>query len=650
MEAIVAAVGKWVARRAGQEVRGALVGPAYERAWQRVVSEALRAGLVLALAGSVDRGHFADVLAERARERPDFPLDIDPECTLGQALRAGVVAPLAEEVPDVAAAGYLAELSVDPDGLAERLFQAIRDGVRRDALSGGPLQPLWAILQGEETREHIVRELRPPTARPTGRGAAVVSAQLRGLQAQAGWLQERGGPPIQDVYIELRLETSQLEPPIPGNPEASLMLGPTSKFVTISMDAALAREDHIVIVGAPGAGKSTVAAGVIRKLSEGLFAEPTPADERVPLFIQAANVRADDGGLDDMVAKAFARQFGHYFPSHGALRATLTDLQEEHGWTVVIDGMDEVMDARLRERLAHAVAHSAAEGRAHRFVITSRAPIEVLRHQGGFTQLTVARLSSEEVRIFASKWFQSLDAPNSRRRTEEFFQWLTAGGLTDSWNLDTPLIATLALTLYSASLARAAPAYTYDLYRDFVDYLFDRRQSTVRTWEKVRVDMSAFGPQGVRLADWLFENRRAIVSHAAERTLADDGTAGWYAKDLPPIDELAEEYVRSAGAPTAGIRQWEPYLADILADTGVFARSGPRLKFAHRTLAEFLAAPVAGPVPYQEWGYWHQEGNRSYLFWRIVEWSRTYDPDADALVEAILTRDPTPRRGALQPE
>jgi hypothetical protein len=161
---------------------------------------------------------------------------------------------------------------------------------------------------------------------------------------------------------------------------------------TLDLAAVLSRKRRIALVGGPGAGKTTtlkwcaiVSAmpgreGRNTRLRFGLSAEPL-----IPLYVRfrdfARWVQAN--GLDGMegkhglvanfVAATFVRDFGDKFPSRMEAFAFASDVLASEKAFFLFDGLDEVQDESMRNRLFAAVANLLEEYKQPRVIIaTSR--------------------------------------------------------------------------------------------------------------------------------------------------------------------------------------------------------------------------------------------------------------------------------------
>jgi len=196
----------------------------------------------------------------------------------------------------------------------------------------------------------------------------------------------------------------------------------------LEMAEVLAHKRRIVLVGGPGAGKTTtlkwcavVAAMSGREGREIRQRFGLPAEPLIPLYVRfrdfARWVQAN--GLDGMegklglvanfVAATFVRDFGDKFPTRIEAFRVASEVLASEKAVFLFDGLDEVPDELMRQRLFDSVANLLEEYKQPRVILSSRPYAFSQGHSLlGLELFEPLPLGRQARRTFAVQWYRAI--------------------------------------------------------------------------------------------------------------------------------------------------------------------------------------------------------------------------------------------------
>ncbi|TQM80425.1 NACHT domain-containing protein [Saccharothrix saharensis] len=338
-----------------------------------------------------------------------------------------------------------------------------------------------------------------------------------------------------------------------------------------------------VILGDPGAGKSTLAAKLARDIAIG-------DDGRVPLMLVlrnfTASFREGGRGLAWYLAKSCQEPY-NVTPPEDAIEYLLGNGRA----VVILDGVDELVEPELRERFARLVESFTRLYPLVPVVVTARkigytdAPLD----SGLFSTGTIKRFDDDQVRRYARNWFALSETVAERERpamADAFFRESESVGELRA----NPLLLALLCNMYAHE--HYIPNNLAQVYEKCAVMLFEQ-------WDRRRGLTSMPRFQG-RL-------RSAVGYLAWQQFTAESSGVGWPRgqvvrmlttflehKEYRP-DEAEEEAERFVDFCSG--RPW------VLTDIGGGATEA-RYGFAHRTFMEYFAAEHlvrTHPTPEELW-------------------------------------------------
>ncbi|WP_181387087.1 HEAT repeat domain-containing protein [Streptomyces sp. Act143] len=354
-----------------------------------------------------------------------------------------------------------------------------------------------------------------------------------------------------------------------------------------SVGERLADSTHLVVLGDPGAGKSTMLRWIATAYLLRLKSDPEwsqlpdvdtlPDTDWLPLFIRCRDLdeRRITGSLEDMIQHHLCDT---EFSSDEATELTpllLRRLREGRA-LLLIDGLDEISDTALRARFCRKVEKIHLGFPEAPIIVTSR--IVGYREMGlritrGFEHVTVQDLTSEDKDDFARRWCVVTE-PSARRDSaaQELISDIHSTDRIERLTGNPMLLTTMALVKKKVG---KLPSRRADLYREAVDVLLHWRSDVDE-----RMDPHEALPQLQYLAYAMCESgtqqiRQDEVIDVLERMR----------REFPAVHAVSRrssvEFLRRLERQTG-----------ILVESGHVRRDGrlvPVYEFRHLTFQEYLA-------------------------------------------------------------
>lgn len=354
-----------------------------------------------------------------------------------------------------------------------------------------------------------------------------------------------------------------------------------------SVGERLTHSKHLVVLGDPGAGKSTMLRWIATAYLLRLKSDPDwsqlpdvdtlPDADWLPLLIRCRDLDPSRiaGSLEDMIRHHLCDT---EFSSEEAAELTplLLRRMREGRVLLLIDGLDEISDAGLRARFCRKVEKIHLAFPEAPVIVTSRIVgyrEMKLRITRGFEHVTVQELTPEDKDDFARRWCVVTESPARRESAaQELISDIHSTDRIERLTGSPMLLTTMALVKKKVG---KLPSRRADLYREAVDVLLHWRSDVDERMDPhealpqlqyLAYSMCASGDQQIRqdkVVDTLERMRREFPAVRAVR------------------QRSAVEFLRRLERQTG-----------ILVESGHVSHDGeliPVYEFRHLTFQEYLA-------------------------------------------------------------
>ena len=200
------------------------------------------------------------------------------------------------------------------------------------------------------------------------------------------------------------------------------------------------KEKYLLVLGAPGSGKSTF----LKKVALEAFKGKKGKYKHflIPIFLELKRLNKPELNIIDIIAQEFN--------SCGLLQAKdyVEQGLEAGRFLILLDGLDEVPTRNL-ESVVRQINDLINKYKKNRFIISCRTSLN--QSFANFTEVVMADFEEEQIKQFISNWFQSKNDQQAKV-AEKCWQLLKAEKNKDAKELaQTPLLLTFLCLVYERS-------------------------------------------------------------------------------------------------------------------------------------------------------------------------------------------------------
>ncbi|MER3435567.1 MAG: hypothetical protein C4288_19770, partial [Leptolyngbya sp. ERB_1_1] len=259
-------------------------------------------------------------------------------------------------------------------------------------------------------------------------------------------------------------------------------------------------KDRLLILGKPGAGKTTFLKHLAVDCSKGKF-----QSDLIPVLVELRRIQSADWKLVDAIAEQLELD-----PQQ------VQKLLEQGKLLILMDGLDEVLTSSFRRNVQNQVRDLAQEAQqaGNRFVLTCRTQIIETIPQG-FTSVEVADFNLGQVKTFVENWFRASGVIEIAQQWQAFSAAIETNAALKELTV-TPVLLSLMCWVFQDS--GELPSQAAMLYRKGIRLLLEKwnDRKEISGWEvgdEVYQKLSLEQKEQLltEVAAWKFENRKNSV-------------------------------------------------------------------------------------------------------------------------------------------
>jgi len=336
-------------------------------------------------------------------------------------------------------------------------------------------------------------------------------------------------------------------------------------------------EENCVVIGGPGAGKSSLLRAMVIALA-GRLERDEPCT-LVPVRVLAADMAARP--LLDGIAASVNADLCRWLRESLSVEFFRDPPIAGASWLILIDGLDEIMKTEHRRDVVEKLAHSQDVPGMFRFVAATRPlPDSDLPQGSSWRRYELLPFDIGQLPGFAAGWFGALGVNDPASAAQRFTGKVKAVGLGGLARV--PLMATMLCELFAMHPDEPLPDGRHAVYQQFISMLREHQYGGTPGSDALQVRAAVRGSvhdaevAAERLHFDVFDliGQFALARHDGETRSAVDLLSEWTIEQPTHLDK----------------KIWRTVLRESLRRSGLLIERDGDFAFIHETIGEFLAA------------------------------------------------------------
>ncbi len=343
-----------------------------------------------------------------------------------------------------------------------------------------------------------------------------------------------------------------------------------TNFEAVSGLEIVSQQEKLIILGKPGAGKTTFLQYIALQCNQGKFRQ-----DLVPFFVQLRTLFTEIADGEELTLQNYLI---NQCRRGGLSRQQGLSLLQEGRGLLLLDGLDEIPLEKSNQILKD-IDSFTQEFYKNPIIITCRSAA-IPFHFRGFTYVEITDFNSEQIAIFAQKWFLATASSSAegRKKAQQFLDQLKRTENQPIRELAvTPILLSLLCSVFQERMS--FPSKRAKLYQAALDILLKR-------WDRAR------GIQRDRVYQHLsLPDKIKLLCQIAATTFEQ----GCYFFETSDVLHIIEEYLRHLPNLSSDVETLlltsEAVLKAIELQHGLLVeRARDIYSFSHLTFQEYLTA------------------------------------------------------------